>query len=250
MLLSGCVSSLWMPEAYQAARLLLERWGFVVDVPEQALCCGALARHAGDVETAEILRHELLETIPPSQPVLVLDSGCFGATHAICTLPGRTTQPVYELTAFLDAHCPPDFAPKLARPARVALHVPCTQRSEVRDAHAATRLLARVGQLTLQPLELAHGCCGAAGSYLLRETHMSDTLAATLRSALGEELPDAIVTTNIGCRLQWQSELGRAGLSIPVRHPAEILLGMRSGIGTDGQMTESVGRPAVPYGKA
>ncbi len=222
-LLAGCVSSLWMPDAYQAALALLLAWGFTVDLPDHALCCGALARHAGNFRTAQTVRTEL-GLLPSAQPVLVLDSGCFAETRAACGAEDSDARIVYELTSFLDANWPPSLKPTFERPERVALHIPCTQRSEVRDADAAMRLLGRIGNLTVQPIPAGYGCCGAAGGYLLREPSMSDTLGATLIASLGPEPPDRIVTTNIGCRLRWQSELRRSGHHIPVEHPVETLL--------------------------
>ncbi|EQD51775.1 protein of unknown function cysteine-rich region domain protein [mine drainage metagenome] len=237
-LLAGCVSSLWMADTYVAARELLLVLGFTVDLPDHALCCGALARHAGDSRTAQALRAELLRRLPVSQPILVLDSGCLAETRAACGADGSGGTPVYTLTTFLEAHWPPAFEPALRQPERIALHVPCTQRPEIHDAQAVGRLLGRIQNLTLQPIPIGHGCCGAAGSYFLREPTMSDAFGSALIASLGASLPERIVTTNIGCRLQWQSELRRSRLGIPVEHPVETLLracpraGPREGTGS------------------
>ncbi len=223
-LLAGCVSSLWMPDAYQAALELLLAWGFTVDLPDQALCCGALAKHAGHPGVSRVVQAALLKQLPPTQPVLVLDSGCFAETRAAFRAAGSGVTPVYELTSFLDAFWPATGPGSLGQPERIALHIPCTQRTEVGDAQAAARLLGRIGNLTVQPIPDDYGCCGAAGSYLLREPLMSDALGADLVARLGSERPERIVTTNIGCRLRWQAELRRQGLHIPVEHPVETVL--------------------------
>ncbi len=223
-ILMGCVSSLWMPEAYAAAETLLVRWGYAVDLAPHAFCCGALARHAGRVRTAEALRAELRDVLSADQPVLVLDSGCVGETRAALGSDRPGARPVHELAAFLDANWPEAFKATLDRPERVGLHIPCTQRTEVGDAGAPARLLRRIGNLTVQAIPDGYGCCGAAGSYVLREPGMSGALAAPLVGSLGPEPPDRIVTTNIGCRLRWQAELRQAGLEIPVEHPVDILL--------------------------
>jgi glycolate oxidase iron-sulfur subunit len=105
------------------------------------------------------------------------------------------------------------------RPAtrRVALHLPCTQRSVVRSESALRRLLARVPGLDLVELPDT-GCCGAAGLHQLAEPARADALRAPLLAALAASGATELLSANIGCRLHLAT-----GTIMPVRHPIDFL---------------------------
>ncbi len=215
-LLAGCFSSLWSPALYGAATRVLTRWGHPVEIPESPLCCGALARHCGEETRATRQRQKARARLDPSIPLLVADSGCWQEARGLA-------DDVFELTSFLVRAWPEGTPATLAKSQRIAVHVPCSQSSQVHNPRAAERLLGHIGQAILLPFELPLGCCGGAGSYLLDRPEWSDRFASTLLDALPHPLPDRIVTTNLGCRLQLETALRRARLAIPVQHPVEVL---------------------------
>ena len=100
---------------------------------------------------------------------------------------------------------------------RVALHLPCTQRSVVRSDAALRRLLARVPGLDVVELPDT-GCCGAAGLHQLAEPGRADALRAPLLQALAGTGARELLSANIGCRLHLAN-----GAIMPVRHPIDFL---------------------------
>ncbi len=215
-LLPGCFSGLWSPELFDAAIRVLTRWGRAVEIPESVLCCGALARHAGAETMATRQRERTRSRLDPQTPLLVVDSGCWQEARHLA-------DDVSELTAFLVRVWPAETHAALAHSQRIAVHIPCSQSAQVKNAQAAGHLLERIGQVIPIPFDLPDGCCGAAGSYLLGMPAWSDRFAASLLPALPQPPPDRIVTTNLGCRIRLAAELRRAGLGIRVQHPVEVL---------------------------
>ncbi|EQD54403.1 protein of unknown function cysteine-rich region domain protein, partial [mine drainage metagenome] len=100
-LLAGCVSSLWMADAYVAARELLLVLGFTVDLPDHALCCGALARHAGDSRTAQALRASSSGDSP-------YPNRSWFSIAAAWQRPGRPAEPMGRV-AHRFTHSPPSW---------------------------------------------------------------------------------------------------------------------------------------------
>ncbi len=100
---------------------------------------------------------------------------------------------------------------------RVALHLPCTQRTDPRAPAALRRLLARVPGLVVVELPDT-GCCGGAGLHQLSEPARAAALRAPLLEAVAASGAREILSANIGCRLH-----PAGGTTLPVRHPVEFL---------------------------
>jgi glycolate oxidase iron-sulfur subunit len=77
----------------------------------------------------------------------------------------------------------------------------------------------------LERVELPHAerCCGAGGSYFLREPLLSRAMIAGKLEDLATTQADTLLSANPGCRLQWEAALARAGSGVLVQHPAELI---------------------------
>ena len=210
-LFSGCVADRYESGTRAALVRLLAGAGIQVALPSAQTCCGAAAAHSGDVTTATRLATLNRQAFAGQGRVLCLASGCQDAlTRSLADGPQ-----VEDALAALDR-----VAARLAfRPAsrRVALHLPCTQRSVVRSDLALRRLLARIPGLDLVELPDT-GCCGAAGLHQLVEPGRAAALRQPLLEALAASGATELLSANIGCRLH----LGN-GTTLPVRHPIDFL---------------------------
>ena len=210
-LFAGCVADRHESGTRAALATLLGAAGIAVDLPAGQGCCGAAAAHAGDTATAARLGAANRAAFAAPAPVLCLASGCHDALAR--SLSGQA--PVEDALARLDALGEALHFRPTAR--RVALHLPCTQRSVVRSEAALRRLLARIPGLDLVDLPDT-GCCGAAGLHQLAEPARADALRAPLLAALAASGASELLSANIGCRLH----LGN-GTMIAVRHPIDFL---------------------------
>ena len=211
-LFTGCIARAYEPPAHAALIRLLAAVGIEANIPVGQTCCGTAAVHAGDTAQAEQLAAQNRIAFAHRQQVLSLSSGC----QEILGNSLDGVAEVHDAVAFLEARGDSlRFRP--ARGRRIALHLPCTQRSVTRTGPALRRLLARVPDLVLIDLPDT-GCCGAAGTHMLNEPARAAVLREPTIEAAQNLAATEILSANIGCRLHLAN-----GIAIPVRHPLEFL---------------------------
>ena len=208
---TGCIARPHESGSRAALARLLAAAGIATTEPAGQGCCGAAAAHAGDASGAQALGGANRTAFAGQARVLCLASGCQDTLAR--SLDGVAA--VEDALVALER-----VADRLAfRPAtrRVALHLPCSQRSVVRSDGALRRLLARVPGLDLVELPDT-GCCGAAGLHQLAEPARAAALRAPLVEALEASGADELLSANIGCRLHLAG-----GTTIRTRHPLDFL---------------------------
>ncbi|GAB3735074.1 glycolate oxidase subunit GlcF [Luteimonas pelagia] len=212
----GCVADAYEASLRAAVATLCARAGVGLDIPVGQRCCGALHAHAGDMASAATLASANAATFEGAAAVLTLATGCHDAVAG--ALPaGRAIDAARFLAGRADAIA---FAP---RHERVALHLPCTQRSVARSDAATRELLARVPglevvELDADPATRGFGCCGAAGSTMLADPDRAAEFRAPLLAQLRASGATRLLSANIGCRLHLAN-----GTPLPVLHPLEFL---------------------------
>lgn len=222
----GCVARSLDAATLHATIQVLNAMGFAVHVPSTQTCCGAMDAHAGDRRTATQLAQANLNAFTGEIPIISNASGCGVQLHDYPELPGlgadaqRFSTHVVDVMHFIAAHANrlPALAPLHAR---AVVHAPCTLRNGMRQ-DGALDVLASIPGLTVAPLR-HRDCCGAAGSYLFEHSDNADQLGARLLDALGSDIPDIFVTSNIGCALHVRRLAAERGLDMLVRHPVELL---------------------------
>ncbi len=208
----GCVAEAYEAHLRKALLKLCAMAEIAVVVPHGQTCCGSLHAHGGNATAAEALAARNRAAFGDAGTVLTLASGCHEAVSA--ALRGRAD--TCDALDFIAQH-----SGRLrfrASPARIALHLPCTQRNVVGSDVATRALLARVPGLDIVDLDAGFGCCGAAGAQMLSERGR----AAAYRRPLVEQLEATgatrLLSANIGCRLHFAK-----GTRLPVQHPLEFL---------------------------
>ncbi|HEU0151933.1 MAG TPA: heterodisulfide reductase-related iron-sulfur binding cluster [Arenimonas sp.] len=202
---AGCIADRHESGTRAALAKLLGAAGLALALPAGQGCCGAAAAHAGDAATAARLGDANRAAFQGHERVLCLASGCLD------TLSRSLDGGAEDALAALDA-----LGDRLAfRPAagRVALHLPCTQRSGA----ALRRLLGRIPGLDVAVLPDA-GCCGAAGLHQVAFPDRAAALRGPVHAAVAASGATLLLSANIGCRLHLAQ-----GLTIPVRHPLDFL---------------------------
>lgn len=215
----GCIASAFDRDTHAAARRLLAALGYDVVVPDAPHCCGALARHAGDLAQSQRDAAPTRAAFAGVDTVIVTASGCFGSLrdHALAGTRVREIGEFLATDAVLDTLC---FRP-LAR--RAAVHVPCSVANVSKSAKAMTALLRRIPSLALAPLADQPRCCGAAGSYFLEHPRVADALRAERVAEVEALAPDLLITANIGCRAFLDNALRRRPQTVRVVHAATVL---------------------------
>ena len=201
-LFTGCFGTVFETETLHATIQLFHQLGYAINLPKEQTCCGALHRYAGRSKSQKKLTAKNQACF--KQPTLVCRSGC--ARELKRSLPVTN---LYERLLQHDFSTQPHHAIAL-------LHSPCT----CTDRIPITQLLQRIPQLTVIPLA-DQTCCGAAGSYFMTHPNIAHALARPLLDSILRYQADYLITSNLGCRLQWQHTLRKE--NIEVMHPLDLL---------------------------
>lgn len=208
----GCVARGYDGALHAAVGRLCAAAGIALQVPDAQTCCGSLHAHAGDADRAAALAEANRRAFAGHARVLGLASGCHEALADALAGQAEVRDAIDILADRADRL---RFAP---RAARVALHLPCTQRNVVRSDGALRALLARVPDLDIVELDAGFGCCGAAGTAMLADPDRAARFRRPLLDQLEASGASVLLSANIGCRLHLAD-----GTEVPVRHPLEFL---------------------------
>jgi len=213
----GCAASVQDADAERAAEVLLAAAGYrVVHMP--AFCCGALDLHDGATHHAEAAAVRVRKAWADAHAdhLVSVTPGCLSTLRR--ALPDvRVDDPYHLLSERADAL---QFRPL---PARVALHVPCTQANVARSDAALLQLLQRIPQLELKRLPAPPYCCGAAGSHVLQFPERATQLREGVLSHVDTLDVQGLLSSNIGCRLHLAAGLDQRGSALPTLHPLTLL---------------------------
>ena len=215
---TGCLGRFTDAPAIDATVTILMRLGFQVTVLSQPCCCGALHRHDGFDKRAEWELANTVQIFKQYDKVLTVASACLESLRLHPELAVKTE----DATRFIAALAWPDtLLPIDAPPYTVWVHVPCSQRRTGGVPEAAINLLQRIPGIAVMALPNNDVCCGAAGTYMLRQPVLSQALLADKLQVIQANAVQILVTTNTGCALKFKA--GLRGVGIRVCHPLEIL---------------------------
>ncbi len=234
-LFATCLVDLWRPSVGFAALELLERAGYVVEVPQAQTCCGQPAYNSGDAADAAELARRTIALFEPFDWVVAPSGSCAGmlrvhyprllAADPAWAERARTfAGKVHELVSFLVR------VAKVARlegrlRRRVAYHDSCSGLRELGIREEPRQLLRSLEGLELVELPGRDECCGFGGTFCVKypeiSARMVDDKAAEVEAS-GAEL---LLAGDLGCLLNIAGRLRRRGSRVEVRHVAEVLAG-------------------------
>lgn len=211
----GCVSRLADNRAQQAFLQLCDAMGLTLAIPEGQGCCGALHAHAGRSEQVAALAATNTKVFIDVGAIISLASGC--GRHLQRTHGER----VQDACLWLSRQPWPESLQLRPLSERVALHSPCSQKPEERQAVLA--LLRRIPGLEVVELGKGFGCCGGAGMALVEQPLLGRQLVSPLIDEIGNSGANLLLTSNTGCALQFRQALSATGVALEVLHPLELL---------------------------
>jgi glycolate oxidase iron-sulfur subunit len=234
-LFTGCIADVVERPLLMATVKLFNHLGYSVYVPPDQVCCGALAWHEGEWEHAVRLACRNIQSFAAveGQAVVCTASGCtvslrdypcwIQESGADATTASSFAYKLRDVNQFLcQLSWPKDMELKpLAK--RIAVHDPCSLRHVLHQHRAVYALLRRIPAADIVPLSYNEDCCGAAGSYMLTQPELAQSLLSLKINNLREIRPDILVTSNVGCSLHLAAGVKEAGLSIEVLHPVQLL---------------------------
>lgn len=232
-LMLGCAQQVLAPEINVAVVQLLSRHGVEVVIPHGQACCGSLALHMGEEESAIQSARQNLALFPAElDAIITTAAGCgSGISEYGLLFKGQRDEDAsrefakraMDITVFIDKlGYQPDCDNRL-QGKRIAYHDAChlAHAQGVRDA--PRRILKAVPGLILVEPDEWEVCCGSAGTYNIEHPDIADELGERKVNNLLAGDPDVIVSGNIGCIMQIRQHIARKGLNIPVLHIAQVI---------------------------
>jgi L-lactate dehydrogenase complex protein LldE len=232
-----CLIDLFRPSAGFAAAKLLEEAGCDVSAPASQTCCGQPAYNSGDRKSAKELARRVIAAFEHFQYIVVPSGSCAGM---LCKhYPGLfdpETEPswharatafaarVFELTAFLSDVLGVDFAGR-AYPHRVTYHDSCSSFREMGVAAQPRKLLRSLDGIQFAEMSDREVCCGFGGTFSVKYPDISNAMVTQKAARVRETKAEILTGADLGCLMNIAGKLSREGLSIEVRHIAEILAG-------------------------
>lgn len=220
----GCIASEWFAQVHHAAVRVLTKNGVEVVVPDAQTCCGALHRHAGDLDEAAKLHGANARVFEAAgvDAVLTTAAGC-GASLREPPPNAPSLPKTQDIAEFLSALGM--TAPLRALSGKVTIDHPCHLIHGQRvSGETVEGLIARIPGITLVPLSGSDRCCGAGGIYNLHHADMADAVLEDKAASILATGAGTVLTGNPGCAMQIRQGLvARGRASIEVLHPVEFL---------------------------
>jgi glycolate oxidase iron-sulfur subunit len=234
LMLAGCVQPSMMPNINSATARVLDAAGMQVILPSAAGCCGAVKFHLDDQDGGKAQMRANIDAWWPYveggavEAIVMNASGC-GVTvkeyghllrgdPAYAAKAARISELTRDLSELLPALVQALQGKVRAEPGVFAFHPPCTLQHGQQLRGGVERWMRELGFDVRVALNESHLCCGSAGTYSVLQPDIAATLRDRKLGHLGELVPHAIISANIGCITHLQS-----GTATPVKHWVEVL---------------------------
>lgn len=225
---SGCVMNSMLGSINRASVRLLNAAGYDVVVPDDQVCCSALANHAGLRDTAVEAARRNAEAFsdPRFEAVVVNAAGCGAMLKEYPHIQEGTagfSAKVKDISEFLAMT---RLASKLKVPLkkRVGYDDPCHLIHGQRIKSEPRQLLQSIPGIEFVEVEGADQCCGSAGIYNIVQNDLSMAILDAKMEQIRKARLDILATGNPGCMFQFRYGARRAGLTLEVLHPVELLV--------------------------
>ena len=222
----GCVARNMDGGTLDDAIYVLNKIGYSVNIPAGQVCCGALSLHSGREQDSTSLMKKNILAFDATQktPIIYTASGCgysLGKYLDYQEDKGFSSRAV-EICQFINDNWPEKLHLNCQKQ-KILVHTPCSMDANADNGSAADRMLNRFTNLSLLASASAYSCCGASGTKMLTDLNTSNSLRDPLLGQIKKELPDVVLSSNIGCALHLAEGLRQARLDIPVKHPVSLL---------------------------
>jgi len=221
-----------MPGINWATIRVLARNGVEVIIPAEQVCCGAVFQHTGDVEEARRLARINLQAFSCDvDAVLTNAAGCgSGMKEYPFLFKGMAEEEVSNQFA-LKVQDVSEFLIKLGMKKtqgfplnlKVVYHDACHLAHAQGVIQAPRELLTSIPNLSLLESWERDICCGSAGTYNIDQPDIAQALGARKIDNFIKTGAEMVVTGNVGCMVQIESNLKANQTPLLVYHTFELL---------------------------
>lgn len=223
-LFTGCVHEYFDGATIENAINVLNHFDVDVIIPERQSCCGAMHLHSGRPFQAGLYTDNNRQVFEAQDvdAVVSLASACTVTLVEAEKKQVDSNVNYMDILSYLDTLEWDDHVKLNPVNKKILLHYPCTQRNGLKNTDITERVLGRIPGLSVNKLTDTVKCCGAAGSYSLDYPEFSLQLKALMNNNIEDEDFDILVTSNVGCAIQFRS-MRPKGVELTVLHPIDLL---------------------------
>ena len=196
---TGCVMDNLYPNIHEATIRILRWNGYEVHIPKSQGCCGALHHHVGESKNILDMQKQNIQAFNLMDTIIINSAGC-GAE--LKKYPEEFVYKVKDMSEFL---ADIDFKiPKNITTQKAIYDSPChlihAQKIDLQPKY----ILEKFG-IELMHYPQSNLCCGAAGSYTLDKSNLSNEILKTKMDDIQHHSNGGlIITANPGCQIQLQ----------------------------------------------
>ena len=216
---TGCVMDNLYPNIHEATIRILRWNGYEVHIPKSQGCCGALHHHVGESKNILDMQKQNIQAFNLMDTIIINSAGC-GAE--LKKYPEEFVYKVKDMSEFL---ADIDFQiPKNITTQKAIYDSPChlihAQKIDLQPKY----VLEKFG-IELMDYPQSNLCCGAAGSYTLDKSNLSNEILKTKMDDIQHHSNGGlIITANPGCQIQLQKGADLYGeTEYSVSHMFEVI---------------------------
>lgn len=205
LIFAGCTGTNLDRSTLEALLMLLKRANFDVYVPEQEHCCGALAKHNGQIALAEELLGSVNALLAKHEfdAVLGLNPAC--TAQLAEAFPSSKITEAISFVAQHSSRLEGQFG--TSADSRVGVHQPCLSVNAQQTGTDVFSALELIPQVELTAIGDPGQCCGAGGLHYLSYPEA----AAKMRQPLVDQCRNlgvrTLVSSSLGCIRHLQAGL-------------------------------------------
>lgn len=232
-----CYNDTLFPDVGIAVVRVLERLGHTVVFPYAQTCCGQMHYNTGYQAEALPLVRRFVEVFRGSEAVCVPSSSCVAMIREhyekIAAASGdKSLQSevaallprVYEFTELLVHRLGAEDVGAVY-PHRVTYHASCHSLRSLHLGDIPMRLLKRVRNIELVPLEAVEQCCGFGGTFAIKNADVSGAMLEEKLQCLKKTGAEICTACDTSCLMHIEGALHRQRANMSTRHIAQILAG-------------------------
>jgi L-lactate dehydrogenase complex protein LldE len=228
-----CLVDALRPEIGLACADLLEAAGCIVEIPDDATCCGQPASSSGATVEARRVAGHTLAALADYDYVVAPSGSCaaelrtgwatlFAREPRLRDAHARLAGKTFEILSFLhDVRRMP--APRVAYRGRVTYQDTCAGLRRLGVARQARALFANAPGVEWVEMADSEACCGFGGTFALKYAAISEHIADAKLRALAASGADTLLVPDTGCLLHLAGRLHRLESAVRCFHPVELL---------------------------
>ena len=230
-----CYNDTLFPETGVAVVRVLERLGHTIEFPQAQTCCGQMHYNTGyQAETLPLVRR-FVEIFRDSEVICVPSSSCVAMMREhyekIAVASGdkllqaevaALLPRVYEFTELLVHRLGVEDVGAVY-PYRVTYHASCHSLRSLHLGDIPMRLLQKVREIELVPLEAVEQCCGFGGTFAIKNADVSGAMLEEKLHCLKKTQAEICTACDNSCLMHIAGALHRQRLGMRTQHIAQIL---------------------------